>query len=372
MRSSTNFSIKTVLVLIPIFICLSDWVGAQDSGTAVEKDAPLVIAVLPVYNLSGTPAPLQAIRQSFIDTLKKQDVKLLAELELEQFIFRHRLRYIGGINRNIAKTFQQETKAGAVLITSVELYNNISPPKIALACRLVSTGTTPEILWGESVGLAGHDAPGLFELSLIEDPQLLLEKAIMHLSASLRDYLIFRQKTSFSPKKRKKFRPKVSYLSPILDPSLKYTVAILPFNNKSERKYAGEIMSLHFIRQLQKIENFRVIEPGMVRQTLLRSRIIMYDGMSLSDADAIFARLHVDLILGGRILDYQDYQGPTGKPSVNFSASLIERQSREVVWSCKSYHKGDEGVWFFDLGKINTAHSLSTEMVQLAIGTIFD
>jgi TolB-like protein len=371
MRSSTNFSIKTVLVLITVLICLSDCVNAQGFGISAQSDVPLSIAVLPVYNLSGTPAPLQTIRQSLIDTLKKQEVKLLAEQDLEQFIFRHRLRYIGGISRDIAGAFEQETEAGAVLITSVELYNNISPPKIALACRLVSTGTDPNILWMESVGLAGHDAPGLLELSLIEDAQILMQKAITYLSTSLSNYLLYRRNRINSSKKRKKFGPKATYLSPILDRSLKYTVAILPFNNRSDRKYAGEIMSLHFIRQLRKIENFTVIEPGMVRQMLLRSRIIMYDGMSLSDADAIFARLHVDLVLGGKILDYQDYQGPTGKPKVGFSAQLIEKKSREMVWACQSYNEGDEGVWFFDRGKVNTAHAMANEMVQRAVETIF-
>ncbi len=97
----------------------------------------------------------------------------------------------------------------------------------------------------------------------------------------------------------------------------------------------------------------------------------MDDGISLADADAVFSRLDADLILTGKVLDYQDYQGPTGKPKVGFSALLIEKKSREVVWSCQSYHEGDEGVWFFDWGNVYTAHSLATEMIQLAVETIF-
>ena len=371
MRSSTNFSFKSVLLVIAVYICLSAGLHAEASGISAQSSDSPIIAVLPVYNLSGTPAPLTAIKQSLIAALKNQDVNLLAEQVLEQFIFRHRIRYIGGISQDMAITLEQETGVGAVLITSVELYNEIAPPKLALASRLVSTGAEPKILWMESVGLAGHDAPGLLDLSLIEDTQILLQKAITHLSTSLSDYLLNRKRNITRSKKRKPLGPKVTYISPILDPSLKYTIAILPFNNKSARKYAGEIMSLHFIRQLQKFDNLKLIEPGMIRHTLLRYRIIMFDGMSLPDADALFARLDADLVIGGNILDYQDYQGPTGKPIVDFSAAMIERKSREVVWSVKSYNEGDEGVWFFDRGKINTAHTLSTEMVQQAVDTIF-
>ncbi len=170
---------------------------------------------------------------------------------------------------------------------------------------------------------------------------------------------------------RKRFRPKASYRSPVIDPDMKYRVAVVPLFNVSERKYAGEIMVLHFVRHLRAVGNFRVIEPGRVRGALLELRIIMDDGISLAQADAIFKRLNADLILTGNVLDYQDYQGTIGKPKVDFSAQLIERKSREVVWSSKSYNEGDDGVFFFDWGRVNTAHSMASEMVRHIVGMMF-
>jgi len=111
----------------------------------------------------------------------------------------------------------------------------------------------------------------------------------------------------------------------------------------------------------------KVIEPGLVRQQLLRSRIIMHSGISLADADLIAHELNVDLILNGKVIDYQDYRGYSGVPKVDFSAQLIERQSREVVWSVKSHHQGDDGVFFFDWGRVNTAYAMASQMVQLAV-----
>ena len=131
-------------------------------------------------------------------------------------------------------------------------------------------------------------------------------------------------------------------------------------------------MALHFVRQLSALENFRVIEPGIVRQALLQMRIIMEDGMSLADADALFSKLDADVILSGKIFDYQDYRGAAGKPKVDFSALLTEKQSREVVWACESRYEGDYGVFFFDWGKINTAHRMADEMVASALATLFE
>ena len=68
-------------------------------------------------------------------------------------------------------------------------------------------------------------------------------------------------------------------------------------------------------------------------------------------------------------MDYQDYQGDTGTPIVDFSAQLIDRKTRDVVWSSDSRNTGDDGVFFFDRGRVNTAHGIASQMVQ-AVGAL--
>jgi len=145
---------------------------------------------------------------------------------------------------------------------------------------------------------------------------------------------------------------------------------VVPFFNLSERRFAGEIIALNFVEQMMTQKNFSVIEPGIVRQILLQMRIVMHDGISFDDAHALFSKLNVDLILAGKIFDYQDSQGTSGTAKVDFSALALEKQSREVVWTSQSFNEGDHGVFFFDWGKINTAHAMASEMVQSALETL--
>jgi len=252
----------------------------------------------------------------------------------------------------------------------MELFNEMAPPKISLTFRLVSADRTTSILWMEGIGLAGDDAPGVLGIGLIENPMVLRETAVNRLAASLSDFLSDKNKEIDASKKRKKFLPKIAYRSEVIDPELKYRVAVLPFFNVSERKYAGEIISLHFVRHLLAYGNFDIIEPGVVRETLLGLRVIMHDGLSLANADIVFSILNADLILTGKVIDYQDYEGSSGTPKVDFSALLIERKSREVVWSSKSYNQGDDGVFFFDVGRVNTAHVMASEMVSNVVDMI--
>jgi TolB-like protein len=322
------------------------------------------LAIFPVENLSGSIAPLKEIRQTFAEELRAQGVDVLEEEDLERVMVRHRIRYTGGIDREVARAFKEEAKTDAVLILSLELYSEANPPKISLLSRLVSTDDPPAILWDEGVGLAGDDSPGVLGLGLIEDPNKLLLKGMKFVFDSLVRFLSIQNGGSVHGVKRK-FRPRVVYQSPVFDPNRKYTVAVIPFFNRSGRRYAGEIMVLHFIRELGRFGNFHLIEPGVIRQVFLEFRIVMEDGVSLSQADVLFGAINADLILSGRVIEYEDYQGSYGKPKVEFSAQLIERKSREVVWSSNSYNAGDDGVFFFDRGRVNTAHVMASQMTRL-------
>ena len=123
---------------------------------------------------------------------------------------------------------------------------------------------------------------------------------------------------------------------------------------------------LHYTRELHRIRNFKVIEPGVVRGELLRFRAIMREGPSLAVTDLITSpsSLGVDLVLFGRVFDYQD----SGiNPKVDYSIQVLEKQSRKVVFGARTFSNGDKGVYFFNLGRVYTAHNLAEEMTRTIV-----
>ncbi|MFB3885111.1 MAG: hypothetical protein ACE144_07765 [Thermodesulfobacteriota bacterium] len=356
------------MIFLALAVCLAGCTGRTE---AIKKppsiiDTKFPIVIYPVENLSGTKAPAQEIRDLVTEKLKRNGFNILGEEDLEKFMAKNRIRYTGGLDGTTAKAFREQIGVKGVLILSVELYSEEMPPKFSLIARLVSTGERSTILWTDGVGMAGDDSPGLFSLGLIEDPKILVNKAIEALVASLESFLSSRSE-SLSVQVKKLYRPKISYRSSLLETEKKYTLAVIPFFNVSERKYAGEILLLHFVKQLKEFDNLDVIEPGIVRQELLNLRIIMEDSISLAQAEVLFETLNVDLILAGKVMDYQDYRSAWGKAKVDFSSQLYDRKSRMLVWSSRSYNDGEEAVYFFDWGKVNTAHELTTRMIR-AIG----
>jgi TolB-like protein len=270
----------------------------------------------------------------------------------------------------LGKAFQEETGTKGVLFLSFELYDDTDPPKIALTARLVSTGQGMGILWMDGVAMAGNDSPGILGLGRIRDSRVLWEKAREKIVGSLAGYLAGKGSQRRRGGTGGKYRPKSYYkgISTSAAGRESPKIAVLPFRNESTRRNAGEIMALHFLRGLSELENLKVIEPGEVRQALLMSRTIMAGGLSLPQADVLQTILDADLVLMGSVTTYEDYTGTGGNPKVNFSVQLLDMKTRRVTWSSISHNQGVDGVFFFDLGKVNTAHAIASAMSRAVTG----
>jgi TolB-like protein len=365
MTSSTN-SLSRGLLILPVVICF-----LAACGSATTKRTPAAfpqkttsIAVFPLENLSGTVAPVKAVRELLMTELKGLGIPVLDEQALERFMAKRRLRYTAGVDETIAQALKSELGVDGVLLASLELFSPSVPPKIAFAARLIATGQNPSILWIDGVGLAGDDHPGLLGLGLIEDPEVLTHRALSALTGSLERYLSGAGKGTGLVKAKSKFQPKTVYRSASLGFDKKLSVAVAPFFNESERKNAGDMLVLQFVRGLSALPDVSVLEPGLIRNAFLTLRIIMDQGVSLTDASALFSVLDADFVLAGRVFDYQDYQGTYGKPKVSFSVQLIEKRTQKIVWSSASRNTGDDGVYFFDVGRVNTVNGMTAQMVQ--------
>lgn len=337
------------------------FVALSTPVAALEKLSPL--AVFPVDNLSGGSIPADQVRQYLMDRLTAQRVSVLGTARLDAFMTQHRVRFAAGIDVPTAEALRAETGVQGIVIASIELSSETAPPKVALVVRVVSITGEPTVVWADDAGLAGDDAPGLFELGMINDYQDLLRKALNRVSESLVSYLATGEVRK--AKAASKFRPKSAFRDVARGPAAPYSVAVLPFVNLSDRRNAGDVLMLLFMRHLSALPQLRVVDAGVVRQQLLAARIIMDGGPSLRDAETIAALIDADFVLGGRVTRYQDYEGAGGRTRVEFSTVLIERKTRRVVWSSDSYNDGRDGVRFFERGTSKTAHSMATQMVGL-------
>lgn len=392
------------------------------------------IAILPVENLSGERAPTGVALEQLRTGLELNGFRLVDEEVLETFMRRHRIRAASGLSWDDSQAIRGATGAEAVLITSLAAYRERPPPEISLFARLVSTGDQPEILWMNSVGLSGEDSVGLLGIGRIQQADALLEKVVHSLTDSLATYLpeaaprallpdatsaketreaqvpsvsledafgrplraapegcdphppegadapaenslcrnreIRSPEPSFPRDPAARYAPRSVFRSPLAAEPGRYSVAVIPFVNESETKNAGKIMTLHFVEALTKVDGLRVVDPGLVREEMLRFRTVIPAGPSLATADLLGSdgSVGIDLIFSGTVFDY----GGAVVPKVDFGLDIIDTASREVVWTSRSYNHGKEGVFFLDVGRVHTAHQLAADMARAAIRQLRD
>lgn len=332
---------------------------APSIGAAPPGERPRVL-LLPIDNLAATAAPTRELLGA-IEAALGARLEVVSGDETERFLSRHRLRHTGGIDAAAGRAAREELDADAVLITSLELYRPAGPPMLGMTVRLVSTGERPEILWIDTFARSGDEAPGLLGLGLVKRIEEVQRRVVADVSHALGRFLDG-EPSGVRCDGASRYRPKVRYRSETLDGrDAAPTLAVLPFLNLSDRRGAGDAMSLEFVRQLVASGRYRVLEPGVVRDYLLRARVIMPAGVSLESTRLIVGEFDADLVLSGVVLDFDEGGGPQG-PTIGFSATLLERNGN-IAWISRSANRGDDGVFAFGLGRVRTAQELGCRMV---------
>lgn len=300
--------------------------------------------------------PLAEISRALEDSLGRAGVEVVAGEPVQRYLRLHRIRYTGGIDGPAALAAREDLGVDGLLVTWVSEWMEGPPPGLAVSMRLVSASDPPAITWIDALGSRGDDRPGLFGLGIVDRNEVLLARALDRLAGSLASFLEGRAPRAHRCDRRRP--PSWAHGSVRIRSRLPASVVVLPFVNRTSHRGAGEVVALEVARQLAAVRGIEVFEPGMVRADLLRLRLIMQEGPSLDDVLAIGAVLRPDLVVAGQVLDYEE----RGEPRLAFSVTVIERQSRKLVWRSNSYARGDQGVWFFGAGRVSTPLGLACEL----------
>jgi hypothetical protein len=362
MTSSTSSSSRVRnLRLIVAAAWLAGCAGPRPAPTPVADAAAtprLRVLVLPPENLMVGPLPSRDVTERLAQMVALAGADVIGGERLDEYLAKYRIRYTGGVDAAASKAAREDLGADAILTSSFILWSG-SAPVASFVARLVRTSDVPAVLWMDGYARTGDDAPGLFALEVIGDPAVLRAEALSQVGASLQAYLA----TGVHPARCTGggwWRPRLAYRARP-DERATATVAVLPFVNTTLRRGAGEVVALEIAREFANADGFRLVEPGIVRDELLRRRIVMEDGVSLDQARVVSATLDADLVVAGYVFDFDD---SGSNPSTNFTAMVIDRKTGRVVWESVSHNKGDDSETIFGLRKVSTAPLLTCRMAR--------
>ncbi len=126
---------------------------------------------------------------------------------------------------------------------------------------------------------------------------------------------------------------KKHYVRTDADFSSMKTVTVLPFDNVTSDKLAGERVQRIFVSELLNLGAFDVVEPGLALRHVRKEQL---DVASLTpdEVKKLGKELKVQAIFVGALVEYDEGKGgSTPSPRVTIQLKLIETEKGKTLWS---------------------------------------
>jgi hypothetical protein len=133
----------------------------------------------------------------------------------------------------------------------------------------------------------------------------------------------------------------VTYHDPSMDFSLIRSVAVVPFENRTADRNAGEIVRDILMTMLQATGAVYVVPPGEVGRGLSRVSADQQSMPTPEEVVELAANVSADAVITGAVLEYgQARSGTASANLVTVTVRMMEGETGRVIWSAASTKGG--------------------------------
>ena len=343
------------------------------AASAARAQEPPALALLPFENVSGHAASVRMIMPVMERALGDRGYRVVGPARLETFLARHRIRNTGQLGRTHLAALRRELGVGLALVGSVAIFND-SPenPQWGLSSRILATDSAA-ILWAGSAGLTGDDFTIALGLGTITSAERLAAETV---KALLRELPGAGEALAMPPDRSpllpRLFGGKAAFRSPAMDSDPPRRIAVLPFENVSERKGAARIVTDILTTVLARRGRFEVVEPGTVSEALVAAGAAPYGTIDLDTLSALRQRLELDAVILGTVFTYSEglKKAATTSPQVALDARMLDAHTGRILWVAERARAGEDSRVAMHFGTIHAMVPLVVKVVTEMLGTL--
>ncbi len=124
------------------------------------------------------------------------------------------------------------------------------------------------------------------------------------------------------------------YISEDIDFGFYKKVAVMPLDNLTKEKYAGEIVKQVVISELLASGLLDVMVPGEVMSAVNELGIKSVSSMNASDINSLGTALGVEAVIMGSVEEFGDVKtGTVSAPQVTITLMMADTSTGSIVWS---------------------------------------
>ncbi len=327
-RIITRHKFATALFVAAVMIALPAGETVADSS---ESDSDITVAVPILANFSGDGQAIKIVLPLLLLRLENCDVVSIRPENLRPTLRKYRIRSMGRMSAEDAHLLQQETGAEYILLGSVNTFETEILSRVSLSFRLVHISTM-RIVWAMSDAAVGREFSRAFGVREVLDMEDMAWRVIDR---------IF---TDFD--KRRPGLPSKIYATP------KAKIAVVPFDNTTGNRFAGEVVSDMVLSGLVQ-KGFAVVEPGNVNELLVKNHIESRGEIDLPTLAKVYSDFGVDWVVTGSVLQFSQARGESvaSQPEFEFGARLIDAATGRIVATYNDARGGNDSETIFGMGR---------------------
>ena len=296
------------------------------------------IALLPLENLTEKAGFLKQINTVLTYHLEKKGVEVVHGSSLDDYICEQRIRSAGLVPEELAHKLRDKFDVTAIMTGSVISFSSEKTPKLGILMRLIDS-SSGRIRWAGYAYATGDDFSTILGLGRISSIYSLIPRVIGDLLKSLSAEKLNEEMGSL---------PKV---------------ALMPFKNNSDFKYAGKIAMYMFMVELLKNQRFEPIEYGNTRNRIIKLRIRQRGELDFDSIKKLSEPLGADAVLIGVVDGYSKETEMLSSSEVAITARLINSSKNRIVWYNTHRLRGEDKGITLNWGTAGAVHNLAYNVV---------
>ncbi len=337
------------------------------------SEAATRVALLPFENVSGHPRSPAIVMPIIEQALKDRGYEVVEPDALEPFLFSQRIRVTGKLSREQLKALGKDFDVQYALVGSVDLFADTpGNPQWGVSARLLDT-ESGEIHWADAAGFTGDDFTGFLGLGTITSPDELAAKAVERLFRVLPAGGTegTAETGPVGGSRARKSLPGV-FRDPVMETDPPKRIAILPFENGTERRGAALIVDDLIEVALFQARRHELVDSGEVRRALQALGVAPYGAIDLDSLGKVGEALGVDAVILGRVEEYNEglRPGTSTSPSMGLDARMLDVRTEKIIWMGYHAGRGDDSQIVLEFGKIKSMVPLAMKVIAELIGTM--
>lgn len=338
--------------LLMIFTCLCHAQTTDHFQTPPDSVlSGIDLVVLPFANFTGHADAIGVVMPRIYHHLQSKNISFISDSEMRQILRSHRIRSVGRVGREGAEIIQAQTGATHLMLGSLDIFRQEGVPELGISIRILDLNSM-SIIQAASFAATSEDYAGLFGIGRPGTVIELADRVVADLFKKFGDPLLATPQTDGPFRSCQR-------------------IALVPFDNRSDLAYAGDIFSNILLSELVSA-GYLVVENGFVNEVFLKKQVVSRGQINLATLNEMYTQLQLCMVITGVVDIFKPALGDISEaaPDLEIGARALDAATGKLILTYNQEKSGHDSESLLRLGRTYSLGRLAQASARYLVSQI--